>query len=147
MSNFRFKAIEISMVRSFEKKSLSNGRKISEYFGEMTFGISMMREYLSKEAFQGVMNAIESAQKIDRRVADQVAASMKTWAISKGATHYTHWFHPLTGATAEKHDAFIVPVDGGKAIENFNGDQLVQAEPDASSFPSGGIRNTFEARG
>jgi glutamine synthetase len=147
MSNFRFKAIEISLTRSYEKKPLSNGRKVSEYFGEMTFGISVMREYLSKEAFKGVMNAMESGEKIDRRVADQVASSMKTWAISKGATHYTHWFHPLTGATAEKHDAFIVPVDDGKAIENFNGDQLVQAEPDASSFPSGGIRNTFEARG
>jgi glutamine synthetase len=147
MSNFRFKALEISLSRSFDKKPLSNGKKISEYFGEMTFGISIMREYLSKEAFKGVMNAMESGEKIDRRVADQVAASMKTWAISKGATHYTHWFHPLTGATAEKHDAFIVPVDDGKAVENFNGDQLVQAEPDASSFPSGGIRNTFEARG
>lgn len=147
MSNFRFKAIELALSRSFDKKPLSNGRKISEYFGEMTFGISIMREYLSKEAFKGVMNAMEKGEKIDRRVADQVAASMKTWAIGKGATHYTHWFHPLTGATAEKHDAFIVPVDDGKAIENFNGDQLVQAEPDASSFPSGGIRNTFEARG
>ncbi len=147
MSNFRFKAIEISLSRSYDKKPLSNGRKISEYFGEMTFGISVMREFLSKEAFKGVMNAMDTGEKIDRRVADQVAASMKTWAISKGATHYTHWFHPLTGATAEKHDAFIVPVDDGKAIENFNGDQLVQAEPDASSFPSGGIRNTFEARG
>lgn len=147
MSNFRFKALEISLSRTFDKKPATNGRKISEYFGEMTFGVSIMREYLSKEAFKGVMNAIESGEKIDRRVADQVAASMKTWAISKGATHYTHWFHPLTGATAEKHDAFIVPVDDGKAIENFNSDQLVQAEPDASSFPSGGIRNTFEARG
>jgi len=147
MSNFRFKALEISLSRTFDKKPATNGRKISEYFGEMTFGISIMREFLSKEAFKGVMNAIESGEKIDRRVADQVAASMKTWAISKGATHYTHWFHPLTGATAEKHDAFIVPVDDGKAIENFNSDQLVQAEPDASSFPSGGIRNTFEARG
>ncbi len=147
MSNFRFKAVEISLSRPLDKRSLSNGRKVSEYFGEMTFGISNMREYLSKEAFKGVMSAIERGEKIDRRVADQVAASMKNWAISKGATHYTHWFHPLTGATAEKHDAFIVPVDDGKAIENFNSDQLVQAEPDASSFPSGGIRNTFEARG
>jgi len=147
MSNFRFKAVEISLSRPLDKKDLSSGRKVSEYFGEMTFGISTMREYLSKEAFIGVMSAMERGEKIDRRVADQVAASMKSWAISKGATHYTHWFHPLTGATAEKHDAFIVPVDDGKAIENFNGDQLVQAEPDASSFPSGGIRNTFEARG
>lgn len=147
MSNFRFKALELALSRSYDQKPLSNGKKISEYFGEMTFGIGVMREYLSKEAFKGVMDAMETGEKMDRRVADQVAASMKIWALGKGATHYTHWFHPLTGATAEKHDAFIVPVDDGKAIENFNGDQLVQAEPDASSFPSGGIRNTFEARG
>jgi glutamine synthetase len=147
MSNFRFKAIEVSLSRSFNKKPLSAGKKISDYYGEMTFGVNVMREYLSKEAFIGVMNAMETGERIDRRVADQVAASMKNWAISKGATHYTHWFHPLTGATAEKHDAFIVPADDGKAIENFTGDLLVQAEPDASSFPSGGIRNTFEARG
>jgi glutamine synthetase len=147
MGNFRFKALELALSRSYDKKPLSDGKKVSEYFGEMTFGIGIMREYLSKEAFKGVMDAMESGEKMDRRVADQVAASMKTWAMSKGATHYTHWFHPLTGATAEKHDAFITPVDDGKAMENFNGDQLVQAEPDASSFPSGGIRNTFEARG
>ncbi len=147
MSNFRFKALEVALSRTIEGKILSEGKKVSEYFGEMTFDIHTMREYLSAEAYQGVVNAIEQGVKIDRRVADQVAASMKSWATSKGATHYSHWFHPLTGATAEKHDAFIVPVEGGKAIENFHGDQLVQQEPDASSFPSGGIRNTFEARG
>ena len=147
MSNFRFKALEISLSRTFEKKPFNNNQKISDYFGEMTFGISTMRQYLSEEAFKGVMNAIEKGDKIDRRVADQVASSMKAWAMGKGATHYTHWFHPLTGTTAEKHDAFIVPTDSGKAIENFHGSQLVQQEPDASSFPSGGIRNTFEARG
>ena len=147
MSNFRFKALEISLSRNFDHKWPDQNLKISDYFGEMTFGISTMRQYLSEEAFQGVMSAIEKGEKIDRRVADQVAASMKAWAIGKGATHYTHWFHPLTGTTAEKHDAFIVPTDSGKAIENFHGSQLVQQEPDASSFPSGGIRNTFEARG
>lgn len=147
MSNFRFKSLEIALSRSFDKKERQNGRKVSEYFGENTFDLGSMREYLSEEAFKGVMNAINKGEKIDRRVADQVAASMKAWAIGKGATHYSHWFHPLTGATAEKHDAFIVPVEDGKAIENFHGDQLVQQEPDASSFPSGGIRNTFEARG
>jgi len=147
MSNFRFRAVELALDRSFDKKPLSNGRKVSEYFGENTFDIDSMREYLSAEAYLGVLNAINSGERIDRRVADQVAASMKAWATGKGATHYSHWFHPLTGATAEKHDAFIIPVEGGKAIENFHGDQLVQQEPDASSFPSGGIRNTFEARG
>jgi len=106
-----------------------------------------MREFLTEEAFRQVMNAIEKGIKIDRRVADQVAAGMKSWAINHGATHYTHWFLPLTGATAEKHDAFIDPVEGGTGIEKFRGIELTQQEPDASSFPSGGIRSTFEARG
>lgn len=106
-----------------------------------------MRQYLSAEAFETTVSAIEKGVKIDRRIADQVAAAMKAWAMSKGATHYTHWFHPLTGATAEKHDAFITFDDQGQPIESFHGNQLVQQEPDASSFPSGGIRNTFEARG
>jgi glutamine synthetase len=121
--------------------------KISDYFGELTFSDNSMREYLTPEAYRKVRSAIEKGDKIDRRVADQVAASMKAWAVSKGATHYTHWFHPLSGSTAEKHDAFINPVDGGKALEDFRGNELIQQEPDASSFPSGGIRNTFEARG
>jgi glutamine synthetase len=147
MSSFRYKAVELALSRSLERKTKAYGMKVSEYFGQNTFDIDSMREYLSEEAYRGVLNAINSGERIDRRVADQVAASMKAWAISNGATHYSHWFHPLTGATAEKHDAFIIPVEGGKAIENFHGDQLVQQEPDASSFPSGGIRNTFEARG
>lgn len=113
----------------------------------MTFNDSAQREYLTKEAYEQVVNAIEKGERISRTIADQVAASMKAWAMTKGATHYTHWFHPLTGATAEKHDAFINPVAGGRAIENFRGNELMQQEPDASSFPSGGIRNTFEARG
>jgi len=121
--------------------------KISDYFGELTFNDASMREYLTAEAYRKVRNAIEKGEKIDRRIADQVAASMKAWAIGKGVTHYTHWFHPLSGTTAEKHDAFVNPVDGGRAIENFRGNELIQQEPDASSFPSGGIRNTFEARG
>jgi glutamine synthetase len=93
------------------------------------------------------MAAIDKGERIDRRIADQVASAMKDWALSKGATHYTHWFQPLTGSTAEKHDAFFHPLEVGKAIESFSGDLLIQQEPDASSFPSGGIRNTFEARG
>jgi len=122
-------------------------RKASEYFGELTFNQVAMREYLTEEALRQVMNAIEKGIKIDRRIADQVAAGMKAWAINRGATHYTHWFLPLTGATAEKHDAFIDPVAGGTGIEKFRGIELTQQEPDASSFPSGGIRSTFEARG
>ena len=122
-------------------------KKASEYFGELTFNKSAMREYLTEEAFQQVVNAIDQGEKINRRIADQVAAGLKAWAISKGATHYTHWFLPLTGSTAEKHDAFVDPIEGGQGIENFRGSELTQQEPDASSFPSGGIRSTFEARG
>ncbi len=121
--------------------------KISDYFGELTFNDTAQREYLTKEAYDQVVNAIEHGHCISRQVADQIASSMKAWATNKGATHYTHWFHPLTGATAEKHDAFINPLAGGRAIEGFRGNELMQQEPDASSFPSGGIRNTFEARG
>jgi len=146
MENFRFKTLEIVLSRKIKKNGFPSD-KISDYYGEMTFNRKAMREYLPKEAYDMVIDAIEKGTRIQRKIADQVAASMKSWAISKGATHYTHWFHPLTGATAEKHDAFIIPVDEGAAIENFNADQLVQQEPDASSFPSGGIRNTFEARG
>ena len=146
MTNLRFKAIEITFTR--KRKSLDLPKeKVSTYFGELTFNRVAMREFLTQEAFQKLLNVIEKGETIERRVADQIAAGMKSWAISKGATHYTHWFHPLTGATAEKHDAFIIPVEGGVAIENFQGGELIQQEPDASSFPSGGIRNTFEARG
>ncbi|MFC2100664.1 glutamine synthetase III, partial [Bacteroidota bacterium] len=146
MNNFRFRALETTLSRQIRKVDIQSG-KISDYFGEMTFNISTMKEYLSDEAFAKVMNAIDKGEKIERKIADQIAASMKSWSILKGATHYTHWFHPLTGSTAEKHDAFINPVGNGKAIEHFNGNELSQQEPDASSFPSGGIRNTFEARG
>lgn len=142
----RFSALEKVSERKPIKTQIPVG-KISDYFGELTFNDAAMREYLTVEAYRKVKNAIEKGEKIDRRVADQVAASMKAWAIGKCATHYTHWFHPLSGTTAEKHDAFINPVDGGRAIENFRGNELIQQEPDASSFPSGGIRNTFEARG
>lgn len=119
----------------------------SAYFGELTFNKSAMSDYLSREAYKAVQAAVDQGVKIERRIADQIASGMKSWAISKGATHFSHWFHPLTGATAEKHDAFITLLEDGKAIENFTGNELVQQEPDASSFPHGGIRNTFEARG
>jgi len=142
----RFNALERITERTPVKADIPVG-KISDYFGELTFGDTAMSEYLTREAYEKVLNAINYGDKIERKIADQVAAAMKAWAISKGATHYTHWFHPLTGSTAEKHDAFINPIDGGKAMENFRGTELIQQEPDASSFPSGGIRNTFEARG
>ena len=145
MSNIRFKALELAISRP--KRSIVMPGKVSDYYGENTFNQSVMRQYLSKEAYQQLQNVINKGEKIDRRIADQVATAIKSWAISKGATHYTHWFHPLTGATAEKHDSFLSPTNEGKAIEHFGAGELIQQEPDASSFPSGGIRNTFEARG
>ena len=145
MSNIRFKALELAISRP--KRTIEMHGKVSDYFGENTFNQAVMRQYLSKEAFQQLQNVINKGEKIDRRIADQVATAIKSWAIAKGATHYTHWFHPLTGATAEKHDSFLSPTSEGKAIEHFGAGELIQQEPDASSFPSGGIRNTFEARG
>lgn len=120
--------------------------KSSEVFGKYVFGNKAMKRYLSKQAYQAVMQAIDEGAKIDHETADQVAAGMKNWAIDEGATHYTHWFQPLTGLTAEKHDAFFDLKDGD-ALETFSGKALIQQEPDASSLPSGGLRNTFEARG
>ena len=106
-----------------------------------------MKKYLSEDAYESFKSAIHTGKKIDRNTADQVAAAMKSWAIEKGAKSYTHWFQPLTGSTAEKHDTFFVPTADGAGMETFSGDSLVQQEPDASSFPNGGIRQTFEARG
>ncbi|MDD2548993.1 MAG: glutamine synthetase III [Bacteroidales bacterium] len=123
------------------------GQLTSSYFAKNVFDKQKMKRHLSKEAYEHVTGAIEKGIKIDRKMSDQIALGMKNWAIENGATHYTHWFHPLTDTTAEKHDAFIVIDKDGDVVENFSGDLLVQQEPDASSFPSGGIRNTFEARG
>lgn len=121
--------------------------KISDLFGKNVFHQEVMREYLPSDTYKLMIESAQSGKQLDRKIADQVASAMKDWAITKGATHYTHWFQPLTGTTAEKHDAFFKPVGPGRAIEKFDGDLLVQQEPDASSFPNGGIRNTFEARG
>ncbi|MBC9812743.1 glutamine synthetase III [Crocinitomicaceae bacterium CZZ-1] len=134
-------------VSQREPRSITYEGKVSELFGQNVFHAEAMREYLPSEAYKLVLETIETGARLDRKVADQVASAMKDWALTKGATHYTHWFQPLTGTTAEKHDAFFKPVGVGKAIERFDGDLLVQQEPDASSFPNGGIRNTFEARG
>ncbi len=146
MAIHRFKALEEVLNRTPVNIELPS-EAISDYYGKNVFGRDAMREYLSEEAYSSVLSAIDTGSKIDRKMAEQVAAAMKSWAKIKGVSHYTHWFQPLTGTTAEKHDAFFTPVEGGRAIEKFGGDQLVQQEPDASSFPSGGIRNTFEARG
>lgn len=145
MSTLRFQALKETLSR--KPLAVQEPARRSDIFGENVFNESAMRQYLTKESFNSVRQAVLKGSKIDRSVADQISAGMKDWAISKGATHYTHWFQPLTGATAEKHDAFFEPIEGGKAIEKFGGGQLVQQEPDASSFPNGGIRNTFEARG
>ncbi|MFD0760916.1 glutamine synthetase III [Lutibacter aestuarii] len=145
MSKIRFQALKEASNRK-PIKVVEDTRR-SELFGLNVFNENTMRQYLTKEAFKGVINAVKHGTKIDRKIADQVASSMKEWALSKGVTHYTHWFQPLTGATAEKHDAFFETIGDGMAIEKFGGSQLVQQEPDASSFPNGGIRNTFEARG
>ncbi|MBD0824008.1 glutamine synthetase III family protein [Aestuariibaculum marinum] len=145
MPTLRFHAIKESL--SNKPVLVEENERRSKLFGQNVFNENTMRQYLTKDAFMGVMNAVKFGKKIDRSLADQVSSSMKDWALSKGVTHYTHWFQPLTGTTAEKHDAFFETVGDGIAIEKFGGDQLVQQEPDASSFPHGGIRNTFEARG
>lgn len=145
MSIIRFNALKETLKRKPLK--INQNEKRSSLFGKNVFNKYAMQQYLTRAAYESVMNAIEHGTRIDRKIADQVAVSMKDWAMSKGATHYTHWFQPLTGATAEKHDAFFESINGSLAMEKFDGEQLVQQEPDASSFPNGGIRNTFEARG
>ena len=148
MSILRFSALEKLPFINYRKDNfVETPPKLSELFCENVFSEEKMREFLTKEAFTAVMDAIKNGTKIQRSVADQVALGMKNWAMTKGVTHYTHWFQPLTGTTAEKHDTFFTPIGEGKAIERFNGANLIQQEPDASSFPNGGIRNTFEARG
>ena len=121
--------------------------EVTQIFGENVFNETVMKARLPKETYKQLMKTIEGGEKLDASVATVVANAMKDWAVEKGATHFTHWFQPLTGITAEKHDSFITPIDGGKVIMEFSGKELVQGEPDASSFPSGGIRATFEARG
>ena len=146
MANLRFQALNAVLSRTIpEVKTPSS--KISEFFGVNVFDKNKMKEFLSKEAYQSIINSIELGTSVNREVSEQIAAAMKAWAMIKGATHYTHWFQPLTGTTAEKHDSFFEPTSDGSSIEKFSGDALVQQEPDASSFPNGGIRNTFEARG
>ncbi|MEA5401321.1 glutamine synthetase III [Arcicella sp. DC2W] len=146
MAIARFKALELAQSRPTVPVKIPT-EKVTDYYGSNTFNDEVMRSLLSPEAYLKITNAIEDGKKIDREAADEVAAAMKSWALSKGVTHYTHWFQPLTGTTAEKHDAFFDITGKGKAVEKFKGSALVQQEPDASSFPNGGIRSTFEARG
>jgi len=146
MSSLRFKAIEKVQNRTQVKVNVPS-TTVSDYFNSRVFNDAAMKNFLDKEAYEAVCSAIVHGEKIDRKVANQVASGMKNWAMTHGVTHYTHWFQPLTGSTAEKHDAFFEPTEDGRSIEKFAGSALVQQEPDASSFPNGGLRNTFEARG
>lgn len=146
MQNLRLNALQTLMNSPAQKNSLT-GKRISELFASRVFTGKVMREHLSDEAYKSLQMSIKTGTKIDRKVADQIAAGMKEWAMKQGVTHFTHWFQPMTGATAEKHDTFFTIKSDGTPIETFDGDALVQQEPDASSFPSGGLRATFEARG
>ncbi len=146
MAILRFQALKETSGRKPVKFEESDRK--SSIFGSNVFNEKAMKQYLTSDAYKAVQDAVQHGTKIDRKIADYIALGMKEWALSKGVTHYTHWFQPLTGATAEKHDAFFeTSYDGSDPVEKFGGGQLVQQEPDASSFPNGGIRNTFEARG
>jgi len=146
MAILRFQALQEVLGRTPVSVSYPSN-KASDYFGENVFDLQKMQKYLTSEAFKSVELAIQKGTRIDKKMADEIAAGMKAWATERGVTHYTHWFHPLTDSTAEKHDAFIEMSGSSSVIESFSGSKLVQQEPDASSFPSGGLRNTFEARG
>ena len=146
MANLRFQALKEASNRTSIKFEETN--KKSTIFGSNVFNDKAMKQFLTSDAYKAVKDAVQFGSKIDRKLADYIAMGMKEWALTKGVTHYTHWFQPLTGTTAEKHDAFFeTSYDGSDPVEKFGGAQLVQQEPDASSFPNGGIRNTFEARG
>lgn len=146
MAQFRFRALEEVLTRKpVDVKREEN--LVSDFYGKNVFDRPKMKKYLSKEAYKAVIDAVDNGTPIDRKMADQVAQGMKAWALENGATHITHWFHPLTDGTAEKHDAFVVHGENGGVVESLSGSMLSQQEPDASSFPSGGIRQTFEARG
>ncbi len=147
MSTQRHSALQDLLMVEGKKVKHYSGKRVTEIFGSHVFGEQSMRTYLSDEAYKSLSASIKAGQKIERKIADQVASGMKAWAERMGATHFTHWFQPLTGSTAEKHDSFFTIKSDGTAIEVFDGDALIQQEPDASSFPNGGIRATFEARG
>ena len=143
--SLRFHALEELTANG--QIDIDSSKKITGVFGSNVFTLKVAREYLSDEAYKSLANSTRSGQKIDRALANQIATGMRAWAENKGVTHFTHWFQPLTGTTAEKHDSFFTIKGDGTSIEQFEGDALIQQEPDASSFPSGGLRATFEARG
>ena len=134
-------------IKSVDLEKKDAPKRVSGYFGENTFSTSTMQKHISKKTFEAFKRWMSEGVTITIEQADEIADAMKEWAISKGATYFTHWFQPMTGLTAEKHDSFISITGPGKVIEKFSGSKLIQGEPDASSFPSGGIRATFEARG
>ena len=145
MATFRERALTEAASHATGRYYVEEG-PVSEYFGQNVLDLDKMRGYMSQKAYEAVLASVQHGEKLDRSVSDEIAAGMMAWAAEMGATHYTHLFHPLTDSTAEKHEAFVKFKDG-KAFEKFNGSALVQQEPDASSFPTGGLRNTFEARG
>jgi glutamine synthetase len=147
MSNLRFKAVEAAGSRQIAQFEKVETKKATDIYGKNVFSVNKMKDYLPKNSYKELVASIEEGQIISRDLAEHISQAMKTWALNHGVSHYTHWFQPLTGSTAEKHDAFFEPDENGEAIEKFTADALVQQEPDASSFPNGGIRNTFEARG
>src|SRR5436190_6334873 len=142
----RFNALN-KITNSADKPEVESSSRITAIFGENVFTIKTAREFLSDDAYKSLLSSVKTGHKIDRSMASQIASGMKAWAEKKGVTHFTHWFQPLTGTTAEKHDSFFTLKGDGTAMETFDGDALIQQEPDASSFPSGGLRATFEARG
>ena len=144
--SLRFKAIETISANQGGPVVTPN-LKITGIFNESVFTLKTARQYLSDEGYKSLQTSVRGGKKIDRSVANQIANGLRAWAESKGVTHYTHWFQPLTGTTAEKHDSFFTLKGDGTPIEEFDGAALIQQEPDASSFPSGGLRATFEARG
>ncbi|NGM61293.1 glutamine synthetase type III [Sphingobacterium sp. SGG-5] len=147
MSNFRFESVNAASARHASPEEKVETKRALDIYGKNVFSIAKMKDYLPKTTYKELTRTIEEGEPITREIAEFISQAMKAWAIGNGVSHYTHWFQPLTGSTAEKHDAFFEPDENGEAIEKFTADALVQQEPDASSFPNGGIRNTFEARG
>ncbi|HAO47684.1 MAG TPA: glutamine synthetase type III, partial [Chitinophagaceae bacterium] len=146
MESLRFKALD-NLSKGTPKVKVDSPGKITAIFNENVFTLQVARKYLSDEAYKSLVASTRGGKKIDRNMGSQIANGIRAWAESKGVTHFTHWFQPLTGLSAEKHDSFFTLKSDGTAIEEFDGGALIQQEPDASSFPSGGLRATFEARG
>ena len=146
MESLRFKALD-NLSNGLPKVKVEGSQKISAIFNENVFTLETARKYLSDEAFKSLKASVKGGKKIDRNMGSQIANGIRAWAEEKGVTHFTHWFQPLTGLSAEKHDSFFTLKSDGTPIEEFEGAALIQQEPDASSFPNGGLRATFEARG